>query len=67
MNENMKNLTQHELVKGLTLELYDVISKYEESILLPTAIGILEMLKNDLMRHGFQETLEVMVKEKTNE
>jgi hypothetical protein len=67
MNENMKNLTQHELVKGLTLELYDVISKYEESILLPTAIGILEMLKNDLMRHGFQETLEVMVKEKTND
>jgi hypothetical protein len=67
MNENMKNLTQHELVKGLTLELYDVISKYEESLLLPTAVGILEMLKNDLMRHGFQETLEVMVKEKTNE
>jgi len=59
----MNNLNQQELIKGLSNELFDVICKYEGSIYTSTIVGILEMLKTDMMQRGFKQTLEVMVSE----
>jgi len=56
----MKNLTQNELVGGLTLELFDVLMKYEDSVLLATAVGVLEILKNDLLKNGYKQTVQLM-------
>ena len=60
----MKNLTQNELVGGLTLELFDVLMKYEDSVLLATAVGVLEILKNDLLKNGYKQTVQLMVEKK---
>jgi len=60
----MKNLTQNELVGGLTLELFDVLMKYEDSILLATTVGVLEILKNDLLKNGYKQTVQLMVEKK---
>jgi len=62
--EHMKNLTQNELVGGLTLELFDVLMKYEDSMLLATTVGVLEILKNDLLKNGYKQTVQLMVEKK---
>lgn len=45
----MKNLNPMELAAGLTNELLDVIYKYEDSILLPTVLGVLDVIKYELI------------------
>jgi len=39
-----------ELAAGMTEELMDVIAKYEHAVLLPTVLGILDVIKFDLIR-----------------
>ena len=46
----MKNLNPMELAAGLTEEILDVIFKYEEAMMLPTVLGILDVIKFDLIR-----------------
>jgi hypothetical protein len=46
----MKNLNPMELAAGMTEELMDVIAKYEHAVLLPTVLGILDVIKFDLIR-----------------
>jgi hypothetical protein len=46
----MKNLNPMELAAGMTDEIVDVIAKYEDAVLLPTVLGILDVIKFDLIR-----------------
>ena len=50
----MKNLNPMELAAGMTEELMDVIAKYENAMLLPTVLGILDVIKFDLIRDHMQ-------------
>jgi Rps23 Pro-64 3,4-dihydroxylase Tpa1-like proline 4-hydroxylase len=45
----MKNLNPMELASGLTNELLEVIYKYEDAMMLPTVLGILDVVKFELM------------------
>lgn len=56
------NLTQNNLASGLACEIYDVIAKYEDSILTATVVGVLEMLKVELIQNHFDQTKEEMQK-----
>lgn len=47
----MKDLNQQELAAGLMRELFDVVARYEDAILMPTVVGVLETLKFDLIHH----------------
>jgi hypothetical protein len=49
----MNNLTPSGLAMGMTDEIMEVIYKYEESILLPTVLGILDVIKHDLIREHY--------------
>ncbi len=44
-------------------DLYDVLIKYEGQITTTSAVGALEMLKNNLIKHGFEQTIKVMTDE----
>lgn len=46
---------QRDLVAGLTRELFDVLAKYEDAILLSTVVGVLETLKFDLIHRQHHE------------
>ena len=46
----MKNLNPMELASGLTEEILEVIYKYEEAIMLPTVLGVLDVIKFELIR-----------------
>ena len=46
----MKNLNPMELAAGLTNEILDVIYKYEDAIMLPTVLGVLDVIKFELIR-----------------
>jgi hypothetical protein len=43
------NLSQGKLADGLLGELLEVIYKYEESMILPTVLGILDIVKVQLI------------------
>lgn len=45
----MKKLNPMELAAGLTDELLNVIYKYEDAMMLPTVLGILDVVKFELM------------------
>jgi hypothetical protein len=49
----MNNLTPMDLALGMTEEIMEVIYKYEESILLPTVLGILDVIKHDLIKEHY--------------
>lgn len=49
------NLSPNEVAKGLYDELMGVIDKYAEAMLVPTVIGILEIVKSDVMGLAFVE------------
>lgn len=49
------NLSQNEVAKGLYDELMDVIEKYAEAVLVPTVVGVLEIVKSDVMGLAFVE------------
>ena len=51
----MNNLTPSGLAMGMTDEIMEVIYKYEESVLLPTVLGILDVIKHDLIRQHMTE------------
>ena len=46
----MKNLNPMELAAGMTDEILEVIYKYEEAIMLPTVLGVLDVIKFELIR-----------------
>ena len=46
---------QQKLAAGLTRELFDVLSKYEEAIMLSTVVGVLETLKFELIHRQHHE------------
>lgn len=54
----MKNLNPMELARGMTDEILEVIYKYEEAVLLPTVLGILDVIKYDLMHSQWMEAEE---------
>lgn len=49
------NLSPNEVAKGLYDELMGVIDKYAEAMLVPTVVGILEIVKSDVMGLAFVE------------
>ncbi len=60
----IEKLTQEQLTRGLTEELFDVISKYDGSIPMATFVGGLELLKNDLINNHPKSVLNEMIEEK---
>lgn len=50
---DMKNLNPMELAAGMTNEILDVIYKYEDSVLLPTVLGILDVIKFELVQDHY--------------
>lgn len=54
----MKQLNPMELASGMTDEILEVIYKYEEAIMLPTVLGILDVIKYDLIRSQWIESEE---------
>lgn len=54
----MKQLNPMELAAGMTDEILEVIYKYEEAVLLPTVLGILDVIKHDLIRSQWIESEE---------
>ncbi len=60
----IEKLTQEQLTRGLTEELFDVISKYDGSIAMATFVGVLELLKNDLINNHSKSVLNEMIEEK---
>lgn len=48
-------MTYLQLAEGLANELKDVIYKYSESIPLATAVGVLEIVKVELIREHTEE------------
>lgn len=53
----MNKLNPMELAAGMTEEILDVIYKYEESMLLPTVLGVLDVIKFELIQ-GHMKDLE---------
>ena len=47
----------------LAVELFDVIYKHKDKISVAAVVGVLEMLKHDMIVNEFKETLEVMANE----
>lgn len=57
---NIYKPDQQKLAAALTKELFDVVAKYEDAIMMSTAIGILETIKFDLIHHQHHELKEKM-------
>ncbi len=49
------NLSQGKLADGLLGELLEVIYKYEESMILPTVLGILDIVKVQLINDHMED------------
>jgi len=49
--------------ENLMADLFDVLMKYEGKVTTTFAVGVLEMLKSDLIKNQFKSTLEVMANE----
>lgn len=55
---------QDELVATLTTEVFDVLQKYEGRILMVTALGVLDVIKHDMIQHQRKSLLDEMLREK---
>jgi len=49
------NLNQGKLAEGLVEELLEVIHKYDETLYMATAIGCLELVKQQLINEAMEE------------
>jgi len=49
------NLSQGKLADGLVSELLEVIYKYEDSMILPTVLGILDIVKVQLVQEHLED------------
>lgn len=49
------NLSQGKLADGMLGELLEVIYKYEDSMILPTVLGILDIVKYQLIQDHMEE------------
>jgi hypothetical protein len=49
------NLNQGELAQGLVDELLEVIHKYDETFYMSTVIGILELVKQQLINDSLED------------
>ena len=49
------NLNQSKLAEGLVEELLEVIHKYDETLYMATAIGCLELVKQQLINEAMEE------------
>jgi hypothetical protein len=49
------NLSQGKLADGMLGELLEVIYKYEDSMILPTVLGILDIVKYQLIQDHLEE------------
>lgn len=49
------NLSQGKLADGLVQELLEVIYKYEDAMILPTVLGILDIVKFQLIQDHLEE------------
>jgi hypothetical protein len=48
-------LNQGKLASGLVEELLEVIWKYEESLYVPTVLGCIELVKQQIIREAYEE------------
>lgn len=60
MNEQETGLNHPHVVSRFGVDVFDVVAKYDGKLSTAMVVGVLEMLKNDMMRHGFNETIKVM-------
>ena len=49
------NLNQGELAQGLVDELLEVIHRYDETLYMSTVIGVLELVKQQLINDSLEE------------
>jgi hypothetical protein len=49
----MQPLSQGKLAEGLTEELLKVIYKYDESLYVPTVLGVIEIVKHQVLQNQF--------------
>jgi hypothetical protein len=49
------NLSQGKLAGGMVQELLEVIYKYEDALILPTVLGILDIVKFQLIQDHMEE------------
>lgn len=49
------NLSQGKLADGMISELLAVIYKYEDTMILPTVLGILDIVKVQLIQEHFED------------
>lgn len=49
------NLNQGELAQGLVDELLEVIHRYDEAFYMSTVIGVLELVKQQLINEALEE------------
>ena len=49
------NLSQGKLADGMVSELLEVIYKYEDAMILPTVLGILDIVKVQLIQEHFED------------
>jgi len=49
--------------ENLMADLFDVLMKYDNKVTTTFAVGVLEMLKSDLIKNQFETTLKVMANE----
>lgn len=49
------NLNQGEIARGLYDEIMDVIDKYDEATYLPLVLGVLELVKSELISYHLEE------------
>ena len=47
----MQPLSQGKLAEGLTEELLKVIYKYDESLYVPTVLGVIEIVKHQVLQN----------------
>jgi len=49
------NLSQGKLADGMVQELLEVIYKYEDALILPTVLGILDIVKVQLVQEHLED------------
>jgi hypothetical protein len=49
------NLSQGKLADGMVCELLEVVYKYEDAMILPTVLGILDIVKYQLIQEHIED------------
>jgi uncharacterized protein YejL (UPF0352 family) len=54
-------MTKEEIVRQLCYDLFDVVEKYNEKLTMSEVIGVLEMHKQEILWHHFQQVKQEML------